>query len=105
MEKSIEEYTKGLSQKDFLRDGKTQSAVVWKIMSIGEASKNVPRHIRQKYNEVPWSNMAKMRDRIAHAYFGVSCEIVWAVVKKELPTLKPVIKKIIEEIKGSNLFE
>jgi uncharacterized protein with HEPN domain len=43
---AIEEYTKGLSEKDFLQDGKTQSAVVWKIMSIGEASKNVPRIIR-----------------------------------------------------------
>jgi len=49
----IEEYTKGMKQKDFLRDGKTQSAVAWKVMAIGEATKNVPRSTRLKYKEVP----------------------------------------------------
>jgi uncharacterized protein with HEPN domain len=102
---AIEEFTKGMARNDFLKDGKTQSAVIWKIVTIGEASKNIPRHIRQKYSDVPWSEMAKMRDRIAHAYFGVSQEIVWAVVVKELPTVKPSILRILEELKGARLFQ
>lgn len=101
----IEEYTKGMKGTDFLRDGKTQSAVAWKVMTIGEAAKHVPRSIRLKYKVVPWSDMAKMRDRITHTYFGVSYEIVWAVVKKELPVIKPMIKHILEELKGENIFE
>lgn len=101
----IEKFTKGMKEKDFLRDGKAQSAVAWKILTIGEATKNIPRSIRSKYKEIPWSDLAKMRDRIAHSYFGVSYEIVWAVVKKELPAIKPVIKRILEELKGGSLFE
>jgi len=49
--------------------------------------------------------MAKMRDRITRTYFGVSYEIVWAVVKKELPAIKPIMKRILEELKGETLFE
>lgn len=46
--RKIEKFTKGLSEKEFLRDGKTQSAVAWEIMTIGEAAKNIPHHIRKK---------------------------------------------------------
>ena len=101
---TIQEYTKGMSEREFLRDGKTQSAVAWKVLTIGEAAKNIPRHIRQKYDKIPWGDMAKMRDRIAHVYFGVSNEIVWAVVKKELPVIQPLIKRMLGELKGGKLF-
>lgn len=93
-----------MSKKDFLKDAKTQSAVVWKIITIGEASKHIPRHIRMKHADLPWSDMAKMRDRIAIAYFGVSYEIVWAVIVKEFPVLQPMIRRILEEMRGKRLF-
>jgi len=102
---AIEGYTRGMDERKFLRDGKTQNAVAWNVLIIGEATKKVPRAIKDHYPDIPWSDMAKMRDRIAHTYFGVSYEIVWAVVRKELPELKRMINKVLEELKGGSLFE
>lgn len=55
----IKDFVGKMSYKQFLADEKTRSAVVFKIENIGEAAKNVPRTIRTKYKELPWSNMAK----------------------------------------------
>ncbi|MDI6766880.1 MAG: DUF86 domain-containing protein [Bacteroidota bacterium] len=90
---------------EFLRDDKTKSAVVWNVEIIGEAAKQIPKQIRQRYKDIPWNDMAKMRDKISHAYFGVRYEIVWNVAKERLPLIKPTIEKIISEIKGGKLFK
>lgn len=84
--------------KDFVRDDKTSSAVVRKLEIIGEASKNIPTEIRQKYKELPWSDMARMRDKIIHAYFGVDYEVVWKTIKERLPEIKPKINTILKEL-------
>src|SRR5438093_6238572 len=75
--RSIELFVKDVSFEEFARDEKTISAVVWKIQTVGEAAKNIPTTPRQKYPEIPWKEMAGMRDRILHSYFGVNHEIVW----------------------------
>ncbi len=62
--------------KEFIADNKTSSAVVLKLIVIGEASKNVPGTIRKKYPDVPWKSMTGLRDRIAHGYFGIDYEII-----------------------------
>lgn len=93
----IEEFVKGISYEDFVKDDKTSSAVVRKLEVIGEASKNVPKEIRQRYKELPWSDMAGMRDKIIHFYFGIDYEIVWKVIKERLPQIRPSIKKIVDE--------
>ena len=61
----IDSFVKGMNFMDFCRDEKTKSAVVWKIEVVGEATKNIPQHVRSKYKEVPWKDMAKIRDKIA----------------------------------------
>jgi len=95
-----EEFIGDMSYRDFIEDDKTSSAVVRKLEIIGEASKNIPKEIRMKYKEVPWSDMAKMRDKITHFYFGVDYEIVWKVIKERLPTLKQQIQKLLKEVEG-----
>jgi len=72
---------------------------VFKIENIGEASKNIPRAIKTKYKELPWSDMARMRDKITHFYFGIDYKIVWKVVKEELPAIEPEIGKILDDLK------
>ena len=94
----IEEFTKGMVFKEFVKDDKTKSAVVHKLEIIGEATKNIPKHIKALYKEVPWSDMAKMRDKLSHWYFGIRHEIVWNVVKERLPEIKPVIEKMLKEL-------
>lgn len=94
----IEEFTGNMDFKEFLEDDKTKSAVVRKLEIISEAAKNIPASIRQKNKELPWSDMAKMRDKITHFYFGIDYEIVWEVIKRRLPEIKPIIQGILREI-------
>ncbi len=93
----IEGFVKDISYDDFIEDDKTSSAVVRKLEVIGEATKNIPKEIRQKYKELPWRDMAGMRDKVIHFYFGVDYEVVWKVVKERLPEIRPYIEKIIKE--------
>lgn len=95
----IEEFVKGMDFEEFVRDDKTASAVVRKLEIIGEASKNIPELIKQKYNLLPWKEMARMRDKISHVYFGVDYEIVWKVLKERLPEIKPIIRDILSRKK------
>lgn len=95
----IEDFIGEISFEDFAKDDKTSNAVVRKLEIIGEASKNIPEEIREKYKDLPWSDMARMRDKIIHFYFGIDYEIVWEVIKKRLPKIKKVIKKMLKEIK------
>lgn len=92
----IEQFVGDMSFDEFVQDDKTSSAVIRKLEIIGEATKNVPKEIRQKYKNLPWADMAKMRDKIIHAYFGINYKIVWKVVKERLPEIKPVMTKILE---------
>ena len=94
----IDEFLGDMNFKDFVKDQKTSSAVVRKIEIIGEATKNVPKEIRQKYKEVPWRDMARMRDKIIHSYFVVDYEVVWKTIKERLPEIKPKIDAILKEL-------
>jgi uncharacterized protein with HEPN domain len=96
----IDEFVGNMTLEEFKADEKTSSAVVRKIEIIGEATKNVPKEIRQKYKELPWSDMAKMRDKIIHGYFGIDYEIVWKTIKERLPEIKPKIENILQELEN-----
>ncbi|MBI4721639.1 MAG: DUF86 domain-containing protein [Candidatus Stahlbacteria bacterium] len=95
----IDKFVGDMSFEEFCNDGKTKSAIVWQIHIIGEATKNVPKSIIDKYKEVPWKYMARIRDKIAHLYFGIDYEIVWDVVRNKFPEVKPLIEKILKEMK------
>lgn len=96
---SIKNFIGHMDFEEFMKDDKTSSAVIRKLEIIGEATKNIPRNIRTMHKEVPWSDMAKMRDKISHFYFGVDYEIVWKVIKERLPEVKSHIEKLMEELK------
>jgi len=96
----IDEFVGDMTLEEFKADEKTSSAVVRKIEIIGEATKNVPKEIRQKYKELPWSDMARMRDKIIHSYFVVDYEVVWKTIKERLPEIKPKIEDILQELKN-----
>lgn len=93
-----EKYVEGLTLDAFLHDSKTSDAVLRCIEVIGEASKNIPQEIRQRYPFIPWRDMAGMRDKVIHGYFQVDLESVWLVVKEDIPSLRPLLRKVLEEI-------
>jgi uncharacterized protein with HEPN domain len=100
--KDIEIFLGEIDYEEFLKDRKTQKAIVWQIHIIGEATKNIPESIRSKYKAVPWKYMARIRDKIAHFYFGIDYEIVWNVIKEKLPEIKPAIEAILKDLTKNN---
>jgi len=101
----IEVFIGEMRYEEFLIDKKTQKAVVWQIHIVGEATKNIPNSVRNKYKEIPWKDMAGMRDKISHLYFGIDYKIVWEVIRKKLPTIRLVIKKMIDDLKADEDIE
>ncbi|MFB3884124.1 MAG: DUF86 domain-containing protein [Thermodesulfobacteriota bacterium] len=91
-----EEFVQGMTFDLFLTDDKTASAAVRKLEIIGEAAKQIPDDIRREFPEIPWGEMAGMRDRLIHAYFGVDYHLVWRTIKERVPQVKPFLKKILE---------
>jgi uncharacterized protein with HEPN domain len=92
------DFVGNMSYEEFARDDKTIFAVVRALEIVGEAVKNIPSDVRKNYPEVPWKDISGMRDKVIHEYFGVKLSIVWRAVKEELPPLKPLFEKILNEL-------
>ena len=94
-----ENHIKNFQLDQFLKDDKTCDAVIRCIEVIGEATKNIPEEIRIRYPSISWRDLAGMRDKIIHSYFTVDFETVWLVVKEDIPRLKPILKKVLKNLK------
>lgn len=81
--------------EDFIKDGKTQDAVVRNLEMVGEAVKNLSVRFRNAHSEIPCKSIAGMTDKIIHHYFGLNLEVIRAVVEKELPALLENITRMI----------
>jgi len=75
----IDAYVENLTYDGFSDDTKTQDAVVRNLEILGEAVKNVSEELKKKYPQVNWKDLAGLRDRVIHHYFGVNFDIVWRV--------------------------
>lgn len=83
----------GVTYEEFEADFRINFAVVRALEIIGEATK-LPVNLRQQYPHIPWKGMAGMRDRIIHGYDNVDLQIVWDVVKRDIPQIQPQIQQI-----------
>ena len=84
----IDRYTRGLTHEAFLSDEKTIDAVVRNLEIIGEAARRIPASFAAAYPDIPWQQMAGLRNRIVHDYFGLDLEIIWQIIQGDLPQLK-----------------
>ena len=91
----IAEYIHSYSFDEFKKDYKTVDAVIRNFEIIGEASKNLPVEIKEKYSELPWTEMYSLRNKVSHEYFGIDYEIIWDVASNYLPLNKSQIEEIL----------
>ena len=93
----IEKFLEKVTEEEFYRNKEKQYAVLRALEIIGEATKNLSKEIRAKYRTIPWKDIAGMRDKLIHMYFGVKVDLVWETIKNKLPELKEQIKEILKE--------
>ena len=91
----IAAYATDMTFEQFLKDTKTQDAIVRNLEVIGEAAKNISGSLRETNPRIPWKDLAGMRDKMIHHYFGIDYEIVWKVIKEELPALLPGLENTL----------
>lgn len=95
-------YVEDMSEIAFLKDLKTQDAVIRNLEMIGEASRNIERYHKQfadEHSYLPLGFAYEMRNALSHGYFKVDLEIVWKTIQTSLPQLHTQIKQLLEEIK------
>ena len=91
----IAEYISGFDFTTFKRDYKTVDAVIRNFEIIGEASRNLPKEIKEKYPKIPWEEMYYLRNKVSHEYHGIDYSIIWDVAINYLPENKVEIDRII----------
>jgi uncharacterized protein with HEPN domain len=94
----IKQFMKGVTKEEFFRNKEKQYAVLRGLEIIGEATKNLSKELKAEHSEIQWSEIAGMRDKLIHQYFGVNIDLVWETFKKNIPELENVISEILRKI-------
>ena len=93
----LERYRSLPDLADLVANPEAVRAVRLSLLVIGEAVKNIPADWREAYPQVPWRNMARMRDKIVHHYFDINYPIVWNVLRNELDPLRQTVEQMLRE--------
>ena len=93
-----ERYTEGLTQEVFQGDEKTTDAVVRNLEIIGEAAARLPGDFTDQHSEIEWIKIIGLRNRIVHEYFGVDLQIIWQILRKDIPAFKASLKNIRSQL-------
>ncbi len=99
---NIEEYITEIIKENFAKDKKTIDAVVRNLEVLGEAAKHIPENLKKEFPDIPWREIAGMRNKLIHEYFGIDIEILQKTVYESLPNLKAPLLKMLQELKEDN---
>ena len=91
----ITDYAAGLSRDEVFSDKMRFDGILHNFHVIGEAVKKLPNDLRKEHADIPWSEIAGMRDLIAHAYFALDLEILWQGIREDLPVLLNRVQQMI----------
>jgi len=90
----IQEYTEGMSLEDFSKHQMAIDAVTRNLEIMGEAANRLPDEFRESHSDVEWYKIVGLRHRIVHEYFGVDLEIIWQILRKDLPQLRRSLSRL-----------
>ena len=94
----IDDYTASLSEAEFKQKDIAVDAVLRNLEVIGEAARNIPKPLRQQYSHIPWQRIVGLRNVVIHAYFNVDLDIVWQIIKVNLPAVKGDITQMRNDL-------
>ena len=96
--RDINESINTISQEEFLKNKDIREANLRRLEVIGEAVKNISKEFRDKHKEIEWSKIAGVRDKIIHKYFEIDFDIVWEIIRNDIPKLRRDIEKIVNSM-------
>ncbi|MBC8526646.1 MAG: DUF86 domain-containing protein [Candidatus Cloacimonetes bacterium] len=94
---NIKSFINDMDFPAFQEDKKSQYAVIRALEIIGEASKKIPKKVKENYSLIPWRFIAGMRDKLIHDYFGVDVQVVWITITEDILSLEEGIKKLVSD--------
>lgn len=97
---TIREYTGAIDFEEFARDRMRVDAVLYQLVIIGEAARQIPEPVRERYPEIEWRKVAGLRDIIVHGYHRVELSIVWSIVTRQLEPLRGVVRRLVHDLEG-----
>nr|RNJ66650.1 MAG: DUF86 domain-containing protein [Leptolyngbya sp. IPPAS B-1204] len=89
------DFKQGMNKTDFLEDAKTQSAIVYQLLILGEAVKRLLQDLRVQHPEIPWAPIAGMRDNLIHNYDDVDLDEVWRTAERDIPDLLTLLEPLL----------
>ncbi len=87
-------YTEGMGQGSFTADRLTYDAVLRNLELIGEAATRIPEEVRQTHSEIPWRMIIATRNRLIHAYLGIDDDIIWSIIRDDIPPLLEALNEL-----------
>lgn len=94
----IEKDVSGFSKEDFFENVPMQDAVFRRLEIIGEAIRNLPDEFKTANPDTPWQDIADTRNKLIHNYFGIDLDLVWGIIKQDLPPLKKQIGILLKDL-------
>ena len=91
-------YTDGMDQAAFIADRRSYDATLRNIELIGEAATHVPGQVRKAQSDIEWRSIVGARNRLAHGYLGIDDDVVWDIVKTDIPQLLPKLRRLLDSV-------
>lgn len=92
---AIQAFVADLDQEGFEQSEEKQSAVLWKLSTIGEAAAKVPAEFREQHPDIPWADIVATRNVLIPEYFGIDLTTVWRIVQDDLPALARQLAEVM----------
>lgn len=96
--KNIRTFVDGVTYDEFTENLEKVYAVAKAFENIGEAVKNIPKELTEKYTDIPWSEIAKMRDVLTHHYFGLDDKVLWDTLGEDFDMFEKAVSQMLEVI-------